>query len=157
MFGADDTIGIDELDARRHGFDLGLTKAAGDGVKLTIHVADTDVVEVHKGELPDTGTGERLNSPRAHAADADDADMGGAQAFLAGDAVKTEDAAEAGFVIGHGMVVKTRDPRRCNFGFSIPIVYLILIGAASERIKRKIKITTKRRAAAGTRRLFRAV
>jgi len=101
MFGTHDAIGIDELHAGGHGFDLGLPERAGERVELAIDVADADVVEVHKGELTDTGAREGFDGPRTDAANADDADVRLAQAFLSNGAIEPEDAAKSSFVIRH--------------------------------------------------------
>jgi hypothetical protein len=92
------TIRIDGAHAFGHDFDLGLPKRAGERVKLAVGVADADIVEINQRELSDAGTSERLDAPRTHAADADDAHVGQSQSFRTRGAEQSPDAAESGFM-----------------------------------------------------------
>jgi len=49
--GMDDALGVNRLNAAGQDFDLGFAKFTFERVKLAIHVADTDIVQVHQGEL----------------------------------------------------------------------------------------------------------
>ena len=63
-------------------------------MKLTIDIADTDLVQIDEREMTDAGARERLDGPRADAADAHDADMRRAQSRQRVRAEQPPDTAE---------------------------------------------------------------
>ena len=76
-------VRVHGLDPRGHRADLGLAHHAIDGVDLTVCVGDADVVHIDEGQSTDARARQGLRGPRAHAADADDADMGVREALKA--------------------------------------------------------------------------
>jgi hypothetical protein len=92
--GMDRAVRVDGLEALGRDLNLGLTERAGEGVELTVGVADADFVEIDQGELADSTAGEGFGGPGTDAAEADNADVGMAQAFGAGNTDQALDAAE---------------------------------------------------------------
>ena len=72
-------VGIDGADAFGHHLDLGAAHGFGERVELAVDVGHADFVQIHERQRADAGTRQRLRRPRAHAADADDTDVRGAQ------------------------------------------------------------------------------
>ena len=103
---------MNRANAFGHHFDLGFSKRAGQGVKLAVGVADADIVQVHERDPAHAGTRQRLDRPRTHAADADDADVRLAQPGRARRAVQADDAVEARFGLGGGLQVKVEASSR---------------------------------------------
>jgi hypothetical protein len=62
---------------------------------LSVDVGDADLVEVDQRDASDTGSGERLGRPRAHAPDPDDHHMGAEETGETGAAIQSGDTAEA--------------------------------------------------------------
>ena len=111
-------VGMNRANAFGHHFDLGFAKRAGQGVKLAVGVADADIVQVHERDLSHARTRQRLDRPRTHAADADDADVRLPQPGCARRAVQVDDAVDARFGLGGGLQVKVENAfpqRRENY------------------------------------------
>ena len=96
--------GVDVGDARRERVDLGHAERAADRLDLAVDVRLGDVVEVDQRQRGDAAARQRLDRPRADAAEADDDDVRGADALVAGIAVQATQAAEAPLEIGFAFV-----------------------------------------------------
>ena len=68
---------------------------AFEGGNLPVGIGDTNIVHIDERKPANAGTGERLNNPRTHPADADNADMGARKLFQGIGAIKPREAAEA--------------------------------------------------------------
>ena len=90
-------------DAVAHGLDLRSPVVAHDCVNLPVGVGHTDLVEVDEDEAAYAGSGERLDGPRANAADADDHHRSSGDPVGRGVAVESSDTAESFVVLGLGV------------------------------------------------------
>src|SRR5204862_3466968 len=90
---------MDVGDSRREGVGLGHAERAAKRLHLPIDVRLGDVIEVDDRQSGDAAARERLDGPRADAAQADDNDVRGADARIAGVAVEAAQAAEASLEI----------------------------------------------------------
>jgi hypothetical protein len=89
------------VDASGHDFDLGPAEFAVEGVRLAVHVADADVIEVNQRQGADARAGERFDGPRTNAADSDHADVCPTQPLQTGRAKQSAHTTEPLFVIIH--------------------------------------------------------
>ncbi len=98
------TLWVDGGDALRHDPDLFFPDGITEGMQLAVDVAQADLVMVDEGQGADATAGQGLHRPGPDPADADDADVHGAQVGDGGGAVQAFDAAEAFRVVGcaHG-------------------------------------------------------
>ena len=87
--------GVDEAQSFRHGLHLGASHVAVERRELAVHVRHADLVEIHQRHRADAAADQRFGGPGAHAADADDAHVRGAQPRQRVTAVESADAGEA--------------------------------------------------------------
>ena len=80
--------------------DLGHAERAAERLHLAVDVRLGDMVEVDQRQRADAAARQRLGRPRADAAEADDGDVRGADARVAGIAVQAAQAAEAALEVG---------------------------------------------------------
>ncbi len=95
------TLGIDAADAFGHDFDFDSANIRVERMKLTIHIADADLVEIDEREVADARACERFDSPRSHAANTDHANMGGTQTRERIHAEKPANATKSKFEVTH--------------------------------------------------------
>ena len=74
-----DTLRINCFDAARHHFDFRLSQFTIEGVKLSIDVADADIIEVNERQFTYARACQRLNCPRTDAPKPDNGYMRAAQ------------------------------------------------------------------------------
>ncbi len=67
-------LGVNRQGALGHRFGFLATYLPVHGVELTIDIGNADFIQIHEGQMTDARAGERLDSPRADTADADDGD-----------------------------------------------------------------------------------
>ena len=65
----DGAVGVDAVEADGGGFGFGQTERFLRGDELPVQIGHGDGVGIHKGELSDAGTNQRLRASPAHAAD----------------------------------------------------------------------------------------
>ena len=103
---------VDQPDALGHCLDLGQAETAVQRVDLPVDVGFAHVVEVDQRQLADSGAGQGFHGPAAHAANADHADMGLADAAGFGVAIQTVHAAKAAVEVGRSHRGKSLKKRR---------------------------------------------
>ena len=96
---------IDAADSLGHDFDFGAAYVCRDCMKLTINIADADVVEINERETTHATARERFDRPRADAANPNDADMRRTQTRQPICTEKSADAAKAKIEIAHAGVI----------------------------------------------------
>lgn len=102
-------LGIDEVDSPGQCDGLGLADGLGGGVDLPVGVGEAEIIEIDEGELPDAGTGEGFDGPRADSAEANDHDVALGEFFERGDSVKSGNTSESvEKVLGHGGILCPR-------------------------------------------------
>ena len=88
-------------DAFAHHRDLRAAHGFRQRVKLAVDVRHADFVQIHQRDRTHAGAGQRLGRPNAHAADANDANVRGAEFLQSALSVKPRDAAKPCFKIAH--------------------------------------------------------
>lgn len=102
-------VGIDLEDAFGENDGFGLADGFGGCVDLAVGVGETEIVEVHEGELADAGAGQGFNGPGADSTESDHHDVGPGESFERSDAVKPGDASKSiEIVFGHGSILCPR-------------------------------------------------
>ena len=105
-------VGRDVADALRHHLDLGRAQRAGERMNLAVDVGLGHVVQVDEGEAPHAAARQRLGSPGADTANADNDDMGLPEPLAAGFSVDAGDGGKT--TIGHGGILSVWMDGRVN-------------------------------------------
>src|SRR5690554_298669 len=98
-------LGVDGPQPLSHGIGLGAAILALQGMQLAVGVGDTDVVHIDQGNRANAAASQGFRRPGAHAAEADNGDVGTAESVQGFAAIEALYAAEAESVVvaGHSV------------------------------------------------------